>query len=75
VPNDAQQRSGLLAPARIMPSGAKQFAEKLFLGAFRHKNRLQVIESSFVETLEITSLVPFSANCKAQVTAESSRHG
>jgi len=47
------------------PSWAEQFAEKLFLGAFRHKNRLQVIESSFVETLEITSLVPFSANCEA----------
>jgi hypothetical protein len=49
----------------VLIGTAKQFAEKLFLGAFRHKNRLQVIESSFVETLEITSLVPFSANCKA----------
>ena len=47
---------------------ALQFAEKLFFDGFRAKNRLQVIESSFAEMLEITTLVPFSANCLADDT-------
>jgi len=38
---------------------ASQFAEKLFSDAFRAKNRLQVIESSLAEMIEITTLVPF----------------
>jgi hypothetical protein len=44
-------------------STPSQAAEKVFFLAFRAKIRPQVIESSFVEMLEITSLLPFSAAC------------